>query len=61
MPDETESDNEIVKRNLKKYAINLPYHKIVTLEGSVHAFTCMIKPKEFAKEVLKFFKEVKEL
>ncbi|NHK31691.1 MAG: alpha/beta hydrolase [Asgard group archaeon] len=61
LPDEQECDFEIVKRNLKNYAVNLPYHKIVTLEGSVHAYTCMLKPKEFAEEVKKFIKEVKEL
>jgi 2-succinyl-6-hydroxy-2,4-cyclohexadiene-1-carboxylate synthase len=61
LPDEKESNNEIVKRNLKKYAKNIPYHKIVTLKGSVHAYTCMLIPQEFADEVKKFIEEVKAL
>lgn len=61
LPDEQECDNEIVKRNIKKYAANLPYYKIITLEGSVHAYTCLLKPKEFSQEVLNFIEEVKGL
>ncbi len=61
LPDENECDNEIVKRNLKKYSTNLPYHKIVTIKGSIHAYTCMIKAKEFSEEVLTFIEEVKGL
>jgi 2-succinyl-6-hydroxy-2,4-cyclohexadiene-1-carboxylate synthase len=61
LPDETESELEIVKRNLKNYAANLPYHKIVTIEGSIHAYTCLLKPKEFAEEVKKFIEEIKRL
>ena len=60
LPDEKECDHEIVKRNLIQYAKNLPYHKIVTLEGSVHAYTCLLKPKEFSNEILTFFEEIKE-
>ena len=61
LPDEKESPDEIVQRNLKKYAKNLKYHKIVTLEGSVHAYTCLLKPEEFSKETLAFIEEVKGL
>lgn len=61
LPDEKECDHEIVKRNLKEYAKNLPYHKIVTLEGSVHAYTCLLKPEEFSNEIMSFFKEIKDI
>ena len=61
LPDEKEAPNEIVQRNLKKYAKNLKHHKIVTIEGSVHAYTCLLRPKEFSKEINTFFDEVKGL
>ncbi|HUU77571.1 MAG TPA: alpha/beta hydrolase [candidate division Zixibacteria bacterium] len=61
LPDEKECDNEVVKRNLQNYATNLKYHKIVTIEGSEHAYTCLIRPKEFSKEILAFFDEIKGL
>ncbi|NHJ47475.1 MAG: alpha/beta hydrolase [Asgard group archaeon] len=60
LPDEQECDHEVVKRNLKNYSANLPYHKIVTLEGSVHAYTPMLKPEEFSNEVMKFIDEIKK-
>ncbi|MBD3190191.1 MAG: alpha/beta fold hydrolase [Candidatus Heimdallarchaeota archaeon] len=61
LPDEKEKDQEIVIRNLKKYAKNLPNHEIVTIEGSVHAYTCLLKPEEFASEVLNFIETIKGL
>jgi 2-succinyl-6-hydroxy-2,4-cyclohexadiene-1-carboxylate synthase len=61
LPDETEAPNEIVQKNLKKYAKNLKYHKIVTIEGSIHAYTAVLKPEEFSKETLSFIEEVKGL
>lgn len=61
LPDEKEYDNEVVKRNLLNYAKNLKYHKIVTIEGSEHAYTCLIRPNEFSKEILIFFDEIKGL
>jgi len=61
LPDEAEAPNEIVQRNLKKYAKNLKYHKIVTIEGSVHAYTALLKSEEFSKETLAFIEEVKGL
>ncbi|MFW9923664.1 MAG: alpha/beta fold hydrolase [Candidatus Thorarchaeota archaeon] len=61
LPDEQEKDNEVVKRNLEKYAEKTKYHKIVTLEGSVHAYTCLLKPQEFSNEIKQFLKEIKEL
>jgi 2-succinyl-6-hydroxy-2,4-cyclohexadiene-1-carboxylate synthase len=60
LPDEKEVKDEIVQRNLKKYTANLPYHKIVTIEGSVHAYTCLLKPKEFANEVQKFINKIRK-
>lgn len=61
LPDETEAPIEIVQRNLKKYAKNLNYHKIVTIKGSVHAYTALLKPEVFSKETLTFIEEVKRL
>ncbi len=59
LPDEKEKDHEVVIRNLKKYAQKSKYSKIVTLEGSVHAYTCLLRPKEFSEEILQFFDEIK--
>ena len=61
LPDVEEAPNEIVQRNLKKYAKNLKYHKIVTIKGSVHAYTSLLKPEVFSKETLTFIEEVKGL
>ncbi len=61
LPDEAEAPNEIVQRNLQKYAKNLRYHKIVTIKGSVHAYTALLKPEEFSKETLTFIEEVQGL
>lgn len=61
LPDEAEAPNEIVQRNLKNYAKNLIYHKIVTIKGSVHAYTPLLEPEAFSKETLTFIEEVKGL
>ncbi|MBN1329629.1 MAG: alpha/beta hydrolase [Candidatus Heimdallarchaeota archaeon] len=59
LPDEKEKDNDVVIRNLKKYAQKSKYYKIVTLYGSVHAYTCLLRPKEFSEVILQFFEEIK--
>ncbi|HUT82078.1 MAG TPA: alpha/beta hydrolase [Candidatus Bathyarchaeia archaeon] len=59
LPDEKEKDHEVVIRNLKKFSQKLKYCKIVTLEGSVHAYTCLLRPKEFSEEILQFYDEIK--
>ena len=61
LPDEKEKDNEIVLRNLEKYAKNKKYTKKVTLEGSVHAYTCLLRPRELSETILEFYEEVKGL
>ncbi|MHA1221471.1 MAG: alpha/beta fold hydrolase [Candidatus Heimdallarchaeota archaeon] len=61
LPDEKEKDHEVVNRNLEKYAKNLKYSKRVTLEGSVHAYTCLLRPKEFSNEISLFLDEIKGL
>lgn len=61
LPDEKEKDNEIVLRNLKNYAENKKYSKKITLEGSVHAYTCLLKPEEFSNEIMQFYEEIKGL
>ena len=61
LPDEAETPLEIVQKNLKKYAKNLKYHKIITLKNSVHAYTCMLNPEDFYKESMIFINEVKGL
>ncbi|MHA1126231.1 MAG: alpha/beta fold hydrolase [Candidatus Heimdallarchaeota archaeon] len=61
LPDEAETPLEIVQKNLKKYAKNLMYHKIITLKNSVHAYTCMLNPEDFYKESMIFIDEVKGL
>ncbi len=61
LPDEKERDNEIVLRNLKKYAKNKRYTKKVTLKGSVHAYTCLLKHEEFSNEIIQFYEEIKGL
>jgi 2-succinyl-6-hydroxy-2,4-cyclohexadiene-1-carboxylate synthase len=61
LPDEKEAPNEVVQRNIKKYAKNIKYFKVVTIEGSVHAYTCLLKPVELSTEINTFFDEVKGL
>ncbi|MHA1556987.1 MAG: alpha/beta fold hydrolase [Candidatus Heimdallarchaeota archaeon] len=61
LPDEKEQDNEIVLRNLENYAKDKKYTKKVTLKGSVHAYTCVLKPEEFSNEISKFYEEIKGL
>lgn len=61
LPDEAEAPHEIVQRNLKKWAKNLRHHKIVTIKGSVHAYTPVLEPEAFSKETLTFIEEVKKL
>ena len=61
LPDEKEQDNEIVLRNLENYAKDKKYTKKVTLKGSVHAYTCLLKPEEFSNEISKFYEEIKGL
>lgn len=61
LPDEAEAPLEIVQKNLKKYVKNLKYHKIITLKNSVHAYTCMLNPKDFYNESMTFIEEVKGL
>lgn len=61
LPDEAEAPNDIVQRNLKKYSKKLKHHKIVTIEGSVHAYTAILKPEDFSKETLTFIEEVRRL
>ena len=61
LPDEKEAPLEIVQRNLKNYAKNLTYHKIITIPGSVHAYTPLLEPDAFSKETLTFIEEVKGL
>ncbi len=61
LPDEAEAPHEIVQRNLKKWTKNLRHHKIVTIKGSVHAYTPVLEPEAFSKETLTFIEEVKKL
>jgi 2-succinyl-6-hydroxy-2,4-cyclohexadiene-1-carboxylate synthase len=60
MPDEKEMESEIVKKNIETIKKILQYSKVVLIPGSVHAYTSMIKSKEFAETVLTFLKEIRK-
>ena len=60
LPDEADSNNEIVQKTLKKFQNYLKFSKIVTIPGSIHAYTCMIKHLEFSNAIKDFYREIKD-
>ena len=59
LPDEKEIDHEIVQKNLEKYRGFLKHSKVKVIDGSIHAYTCLLKPKEMSDEILEFIEEIK--